>query len=362
MHIDLDYFFAQVEERENSSLKDKPVVVCVYSGRTEHSGAVSTANYIARKFGVKSGMPIMLAEKILSGKDAVFLAVNHELYDKVSDKVMGIINEFGDKFEQVSVDEAFIDVTKRLAGDFEKAEEFVAEVKKTIKSKERLTCSVGVGPNKLIAKMASSFKKPDGLTVVKPPDVKKFLNPMPVGKLYGIGEKTEEKMGKLGVKTIEDLARIEVSKLIEIFGKKLGTYFHLAANGIDNEPVQDRESAESLSRIATLKEDTRNLESMIPVLNRLSEEVKVRLDMQNLNCASVGVITVMEDLTLHSKSRTLDSPTEDIETIKSILIELLEMLLKDKTDLNIRRLGVKVSKLSEKGKQKPINEFFEVKS
>jgi DNA polymerase IV (DinB-like DNA polymerase) len=257
--VDLDYFYAQCEELRNPSLKDKPVVVCVYSGRTEESGAVSTSNYLARKYSVKSGMPIYLAKKKLENVDAVFLPVDEKLYEETSYKVMQFLSGYADEFEQVGIDEAYLDVTKRTNGSFKDAKDLANQIKSEMRSHLGLSCSIGVGPNKLIAKIAADEKKPDGLTIVEPSQIKEFLEPLPVGRLIGVGVKTVEKMHNMGICTISDLAKYDVQKLISEFGKTVGTYFHNASLGVDNEPVSERGEPESLSRISTLKEDTREL-------------------------------------------------------------------------------------------------------
>ncbi|MFQ5763159.1 MAG: DNA polymerase IV, partial [Candidatus Bathyarchaeia archaeon] len=181
MHLDLDYFFAQCEEKRRPELHDKPVVVCVYSGRTPDSGAVSTANYVARRMGVKSGIPIIQAKRLLEkAADAVFLPVDHDFYESMSARVMSILRHRCEKFEQGGIDEAYMEVTGRVQGDFDRAAAEAAEVKREVHEREGLICSIGIGPNKLIAKIASDFQKPDGLTVVKPEGVQSFLADMDV--------------------------------------------------------------------------------------------------------------------------------------------------------------------------------------
>ena len=208
MLVDLDYFFAQCEELRNPSLKEKPVVICVYSGRTADSGAVSTANYIAREYGVRSGMPIYLAKKKLENVDAAFLPVDDHYYEEVSRRVMAVLKGFGDEFEQMGIDEAFLDDSMRTRGSFHDAEELAKTIKNELLNQERLTCSIGVGPNKLIAKMAADEKKPNGLTVISPEHVHGFLEPLPVNRLIGVGTKTLEKMKSMQINTIGDLASV----------------------------------------------------------------------------------------------------------------------------------------------------------
>ncbi len=346
MHMDLDYFFAQCEERENPSLKNKPVVVCVYSARGGDSGAVSTANYIARKYGVKAGIPIALAKRRLKERDAVFLPVNRELYETVSESIMGLLRGYADRFEQVSIDEAFLDVTQRVGGSFERAREIAQSIKEDILAKERLTCSVGIGPNKLIAKMAADFQKPNGLTLVKPEDVKSFLSGLPVDKLYGVGRKTEKRMLEMGIKTVGELAKYPLEDLVKAFGKTLGLYFHNASNGVDDEPVQERGMAESISRITTLRENTRDLNTILEDLYRLSEAIHERVVEQGLNFKSIGIVAIMEDLSIHTRSKTLSSPTDDLKVIRKTCRELLEGFLEKESSLQLRRIGVRVSGLT----------------
>jgi len=342
MLVDLDYFFAQCEERRNPSLREKPVVVCVYSGRTEDSGAVSTANYVARKYGAKSGMPIFLAKRKLKGVDAVFLPVDHAFYGEVSGNIMRILESYADSFEQVGIDEAYSDVTQRVNGDFEAAEELARKMKGEVKAREGLTCSVGVAPNKLVAKIAASIRKPDGLTVVKPDEVESFLAPLPVDRLIGVGRKTSEKMELLGIRTIGDLARYDIMKLIEVFGRNLTGYFQNASHGVDESPVQERSGAESISRIVTLKEDTRDLDAVMRRANELCEDVYATLIERGLSFKSVSVSAVLRDMSIHSRSRSFETPTDDLEILREAIGELFERLLAE-VGLEARRVGVKVS-------------------
>ena len=355
--IDLDYFFAQCEEIRNPALKGKPVVVGMYSGRTEDSGAVSTSNYEARKFGVKSGIPLFLAKKRLEGTEAVFLPVDYDYYQQVSDKIMQMLRGYADAFEQVGIDEAYLDVTKKTNGDFEAAKALVQEMKSAVKQEVGITFSAGIGPNKLVAKIASDVQKPDGVTAVLPGEVERFLSPLPVDRLLGVGRKTTVKMDALGIKTIGDLAKYDAQKLLDVFGKNLGVYFHNAANGIDNEPVQETGEAESISRIATLKENTRDIAVIMEKISQLIEDIGKELAQKKLSFKQVGVIFIMTDLTAKSRMQTLEKPTNDIELLRKTARELLEKYL-DESELEIRRVGVKVSHfVKEEPEQKRLTNF-----
>ncbi len=357
--VDLDYFFAQCEELRNPALKGKPVVVGMYSGRTEDSGAVSTANYIARKYGVKSGVPLFLAKKRLEGVEAVFLPVDAEFYEQISDRIMQALRGYADVFEQVSIDEAYLDVTQRVQGSFEAAEALARRMKVEVKEQQGLVFSVGVGPNKLVAKIACDSQKPDGITVVKPEEVAVFLALLPVDRLVGVGRKTTAKMETLGVKTIGDLARFDVQRLVEVFGKTLGVYFHNAANGVDEEPVQEAGETESISRIATLKENTRDLAVILEKTSQLTEDIGKELAQRNLSFKQVGIIAIMADLSVHSRSQTLERPEKNVEVLEKAVRELFEKFLGE-SELEIRRVGVKISRFSkEETKQKQLSSFFQ---
>ena len=360
MLADLDYFFAQAEEVRNPSIKEKPVVVCVYSGRTPDSGAVSTANYNARKYGVKSGIPIFLAKKKLENMDAVFLPVDEAYYEQVSNNIMNILRAFADSFEQVGIDEAYLNVTQRTEASYEKAKELAERIKKEVKAQQRISCSIGVAPNKLIAKIAADAQKPDGLTIVKPEQIETFLSPLPVGRLIGVGRKTEEKLEPLEIKTIGDLAKCPAQRLVEVFGKNHGTYLHNAAQGIDFTPVQEAGETESISRISTLKEDTRALEQILEKAYTLGGDIHAKLAQRKIKFKQVSIIAIMKDLTIHSRNRKLENPTDDLKTLKKAARELFEKLLAE-TELDIRRIGVKISdfiKQDEQERQKQITDFF----
>ncbi len=357
-HIDFDYFYAQCEEIRKPELKTKPVAVCVFSDRGGDSGAIATANYTARKYGVKSGMPIAFAKKRLQEReDAVFLPTDFEYYSEVSQKAMDIMKEFADIFEYVGRDEAYLDVTKKTGGDFERAGHIAQQIKNSIREKLKMTCSVGVSPNKLVSKIASDYKKPDGLTIVSPEKVESFLEPLKIRDIPGIGKKTEEKFAEMKLETIGQLRELDIFKLNQLFGRKSGTYIYNAARGIDEEPVAEREPSVQYSKIITLKKDSKDFDFLLESLKEICKELHQVVLEKNKMFKSVGIQFFQSDLSGKSKSRMLRSPTTSLEELEKVSEQLLREALEDQEKL-VRRLGVKVSELSEIKGQSSIDSYF----
>ena len=354
-HLDLDYFFAQVEEVENPSLKDTPVLVCVFSGRTQESGVISTSNYKAREHGIKSGMPIALAKRRLEGVEASFIPMNHEKYEDYSQRVMEILRREVDTLEQTGIDEAFFDITKRTRGDYAAASRIALEIKARILSEEKLTCSIGIGPNKVVAKIASDFKKPDGLTVVRGDEVNAFLSPLSADRIHGVGPKTAKLLEEKGISTIPQLARTPTDTLVELFGKKLAVYLHNASNGIDDEPVLDSGGITQLSRIITLKHDTHSVDEVMVELLPALRDLHERLVSKNLFFRNLSVMGVLKNLSLHTRSKTLETPTNEYPVIEKEVRELFTILLHEVGDL--RRAGVRMSGLQDMVDQHTLTEF-----
>ena len=357
-HIDFDYFFAQCEEIRAPELKTKPVVVCVYSDRGGDSGAIATANYTARKFGVKSGMPIHFAKKRLKERpDTVFLPTDFDYYSDVSEKAMKIIEKYTDVFEYVGKDEAYLDVSEKTEGSFEKASHLAQQIKNIIREKVKLTCSIGISPNKLISKIASDFKKPDGLTVVPPEKVETFLDPLKIRDIPGIGKKTEAKFSEMNLETISDLKKLDVFSLNQQFGRKGGAYIYNSVRGIDDEPVTPRSPNIQYSKIVTLKKDSKDFDFLSKNLDELSKEVHEIIRNKNLMFKSVGIQFVQSNLSNKTKSRMLRNPTSSLDELMKTSKQLLKEALEDQT-IDVRRLGVKVSELSEMKGQSNIDSYF----
>ncbi|MDE1830094.1 MAG: DNA polymerase IV [Thaumarchaeota archaeon] len=357
-HIDFDYFYAQCEELRKPELRTRPVVVCVFSDRGGDSGAVATANYQARKYGVKSGMPIKFAKRKLEEvPEAVFLPTDFEYYSEISEAAMKIIREHADIFEYVGRDEAYLDVTKKTGGNFASAAHLAQQLKNALRSNIGLSSTIGVSVNKLVSKIASGFKKPDGLTVVQPDKTESFLDPLPIKDIPGIGKKTEEKFHEMGLQTISDLKKLDVFKLNSLFGRKTGTYIFNAARGIDDYPVSPRGDPIQYSRIITLKQDTKDFEFLAKDLEHLCIEIHGAILKDNLVFKSIGIQFVQEDLSNRTKSRTLKNPTSSLDELKKTALQLLKELLEDQR-LLVRRLGVKVSDFTEVAGQIDITSYF----
>jgi len=357
-HVDFDYFYAQCEETRSPELQSKPVCVCVFSDRGGDSGAIATANYTARKYGVKSGIPISFAKKRLEErKDAVFLPVDFDFYSEMSEKAMKVMKSQSDIFEYIGKDEAYLDVTERVGGDFDKASHLAQQIKNSIRDKIKLSCSIGISPNKLVSKIASDFHKPDGLTVVPPDKIDEFLEPQKIRVIPGIGKKTEEKFSVMNLKTIGDLKKLDIFTLNKEFGRKNGTFIYNAVRGIDNEPVKKRETSLQYSKITTLKKDSKEYEFLSESITELCKEVHWVLIKNNRMFKSIGIHFVQSDLSNKSKSRMLRSSTTSLEELQRNADQLLKEALENQT-ITIRRLGVKVSELSEVQGQRDITSYF----
>ena len=356
-HVDFDYFYAQCEEIRNSKIKGKCVAVCIFSDRGGDSGAIATANYNARKFGVKSGIPIMLAKNKLKEEDAIFLPADFDYYSEISEKAMEIIEKYADVFEYVGRDEAYLDVTTKTKNDFHNAEHLAQQLKNEILNNLKLTCSIGITSNKLLSKIASDYKKPDGLTTVKPEQVDEFLSPLKIRKIPGIGKKTEDVFGQMNINTVEELRRINIFDLNKMFGRKTGGYIFNSAKGIDIEPVKPRASTIQFSKIITLKKNSKdqnflqeNIEELCVQLNQIAID-------DNKMYRSIGIQFVNEDLSTKTKSRMLRNPVNDITELKKVVNQLLKEILIEQ-EMLVRRIGVRISEFSDVEGQSSITNYF----
>ena len=338
LHIDMDSFYSSVEVREKPEIRGLPVVVGSDPKGGSGRGVASTCSYEARKFGIHSGMAISKAYKLCP--DAVYLRVNMKLYKEVSAEIMQTLRIFADKFQQVSVDEAYLDIGESIS-DYESATLLAKKIKSEIQRLHRLTCSIGVAPNKVIAKIASDFNKPNGLTVVRPEDIQDFLFPMHVSKIPGIGKKTQPILQELGIETVGQLATCDVQLLIPRFGK-FGVVMHQLANGIDTREVKEREEVKSVSTEDTFDEDISDPGRIEQVFKELTEKVHASMMKKRFRYRTVTIKVRYEDFRTYTRARTLNAATTDKEVItKNALILMEEFMGKGR----FRLLGVGVTKL-----------------
>jgi len=358
LHVDFDYFYAQCEEIRTPALKTKPVAVCMFSDRGGDSGAIATANYMAREFGVKSGLSIRSAKQMLKTRaDSAFLPADFEYYSEMSEKSMNIIQKFADIFEYVGRDEAYLDVSEKVEQDFAKANHIAQQIKNEVREKTKLTCSVGISPNKLLSKIASNYKKPDGLTTITPDKISEFMETLNLGDIHGIGKKTVQRLAEEGIETISQAKNLDVFVLISMFGKKTGAYIHNAVRGIDKDAVKIRAPTLQLSKIMTLKEDSVDYTFLEKNLLKLCEKLHSSITKEKKMFRTVGIYLTQTDLSNKTKSRMLRNSTLSLDELKKVSVQLLKEALEDQSIL-VRRLGVKVSELSDIKGQSNITNYF----
>jgi DNA polymerase IV (DinB-like DNA polymerase) len=360
-HIDFDYFYAQCEEIRKPELRNIPSVVCVYSGREEDSGVVSTCNYEARKYGVKAAMPIKLAKSKLKDIHSIFLPTDMPYYHEISLKAMRLIQNYGELFEQVSVDECYVDFTKITNSDFDDAKIFAVSLQKNIKAQIKLTCSIGVGPNKLVAKIASGINKPNGITVVRQEDAKQFISNCKIEDIPGVGPKTSKKLELLGIKSISDISNKSIFELRDSLGYKIATFLVNASNAIDYSQIKIRGTSKQIGKIVTLKKDTTSFEQVKLTVENLCTSVFENLENKRQSFRVLSIILILENLQhiSFSKSLKLYSASSD-ELRKNSLSILNEMISNNSISLdNIRRIGVVVSDLKDNSGQDSLLNYFE---
>jgi DNA polymerase IV (DinB-like DNA polymerase) len=360
-HIDFDYFYAQCEEIRKPELRNIPSVVCVYSGREEDSGVVSTCNYEARKYGVKAAMPIRLAKSKLKDVEAIFLPTDMPYYHDISRNAMRIIENYGELFEQVSVDECYVDFTKITNSDFDDAKIFANSLQKNIKDQINLTCSIGVGPNKLISKIASGINKPNGITVVSREDAKNFISNCKIEDIPGVGPKTAKKLESLGIESISDISKKSIFELRDALGYKTATFLVNASNAIDYSQIKVRGTSKQIGKIVTLKKDIANFEQINLTAASLCTSVYENLRNKGQAFRILTIILILENLqhVSFSKSLKLYSASFD-ELHKNSLFIIKEMINNNSISLdNIRRMGVVVSDLKDISGQDSLVNYFE---
>lgn len=360
-HIDFDYFYAQCEEVRKPELRDIPSVVCVYSGREDDSGVVSTCNYEARKYGVKAAMPIRAAKSKLKDVGAVFLPTDIPYYQEISRNAMKIIQNYGDLFEQVSVDECYVDFTKITNSDFDDAKIFATSLQKNIKEQINLTCSIGVGPNKLISKIASGVDKPNGITVVSQDDAKNFISNCKIEDIPGVGPKTLLKLNSLGIKSISDISKKNIFELRDALGYKTATFLANASNAIDYSQIKIRGASKQIGKIVTLKKDQPEFEQIKMIAATLCVSVFENLKNKRQAFRVLTVILILENLQHVSISKSLKLYSASLEELnKNSLLIINEMITNNSISLdNIRRMGVVVSDLKDISGQDSLLNYFE---
>ena len=331
VHVDMDAFFTSVEQRDRPELLGKPVVV---GAPADKRGVVAAASYEARKFGVHSAMPSRTAYRLCP--QAVFLRGDHAKYSRESERVMAILRQFTPLVEQVSVDEAYLDVTAslRLFGD---GEQIAQAIKRRIRETTGLTASVGVAPNKFLAKLASDMRKPDGLMVITDADKLDLLRPLPIGRIAGIGKKTEPVFHEIGIHTIGDLQRFPIETLRVHFGV-WADEMKARAMGEDDRPVEPYGEAKSISNEATFEKDVSEMKTLERTVWELADEVGRRLRAEGVRARTVQLKLRWSDFTTLTRRMTLPEATDDEGQIAEVAIQLMRRELKEPRP--VRLIGV----------------------
>ena len=337
IHIDMDAFYAAVEQRDFPQYRDKPVVV---GGDPSARGVVATCSYEARRYGIHSAMPCAQAQRLCP--HAIFLKPRFEVYRVISQQIREIMLGYTDLIEPLSLDEAYLDVTQ-CKRNFKSPTLIAKSIKKEILSKTNLSSSAGISYNKFLAKIASDFDKPDGLTLITQKQGPDFVKKLTIGKFYGIGPATESKMQNLGIYTGEDLLAWSLEELSPIFGK-VSEYYYRAARGEDNRQVESHRQRKSIGSETTFNKDLTHVKEMHEKLLQLATEVWHELQVKQVSARTITIKVKFDDFSQVTRSKTL---TSEIDELEDITLHLDELLQKAQVESRrVRLLGVTASNLT----------------
>ena len=334
LHVDMDAFYASVEQRDHPEYRSRPVIVGSDPQEGKGRGIVATCSYEARKFGVHSAQPISRAWRLCP--EGIYVRPDMDKYSRVSSHVMGILLGFTDLLEQVSIDEAFLDVTgsERLMGT---GVEIAGKIKERIRNELGLTASVGVAANKFAAKVASDLNKPNGLVVVAPGKEKEFLSPLPIRRIWGVGPKTETVLKKIGLERIGQISAMSHSELTARLGKS-GAHFWQLSQGIDDRPVVSEEGCKSIGHEITFDTDTGDWALLKRTLLGLTEKVAQRLRLNGVSARTIAIKFREADFSTCTRRITLNNPVDTSEKIFPAALGLLRNLFRE--DILVRLIGV----------------------
>ncbi|MDQ7842120.1 MAG: DNA polymerase IV [Armatimonadota bacterium] len=336
LHVDVDAFFAAVEQLRRPELRGRPVVVGG-DGNPHRRGVVSTASYEARAYGIHSAMPLRTAYRLCP--EAVFLPVDFRTYGEYSRRIMAILREYTPLVEQVSVDEAFLDVSARPEDPLDLAE----TIRRRIREETGLTISVGIGPNKLLAKIASGLRKPDAVTRIPADRAAETLRDLPVRVLWGVGPKTAARLQEaFGVRTVGELCAVPLERLQALLGPHHGAYLYHVCRGEDDSPIVTEWEPKSMSRETTYQVDTRKREVIVRTIAALAEEVADDLRRDGYRGRTVTVKIRYHDFKTHTRARTLEEEIGNARQIREAALTLLDRFTLDRP---VRLVGVRVSGL-----------------
>ncbi len=358
LHIDMDAFFASVEERDHPRIKGMPIVVGADPANGKGRGVVSTANYAARKYGIKSALPISRAwelsqqAKKAGRPEVVFFEPNIKKYSAISHEIFTYIGTLGDAMEPASIDECYLEIidtsgTSKQVGKWEDAEKIAREIQDKVQKDFQLSCSIGIGPNKLIAKIAAGRQKPHGLTVVREA-VQEFLDPLSVRELRGIGPKTGAGLQEIGVETVKQLRQKTKGDLIAHFGVKHGESMYKQARGIDDSPLETSREQKSSGSETTFDKDTLDPSEILGTFRALSEEVAKQLKKSAKRFKTVSIVVRFSDFQTQTRSHTLEETSDEKTVLETEALKLLLPFLDSRENpkhKKIRLVGVRAEKL-----------------
>jgi DNA polymerase IV len=353
LHVDMDAFYASIEQLDDPRLKGRPVIVGADPREGHGRGVVAACSYEARKFGVRSALPIGRAWKLCP--EGAFVRPRMKRYVEVSAQVMEVLRQFTNLVEPLSIDEAFLDITGSITL-FGAPVQIARAIKKQIRETTGLTASAGVAPNKFLAKIASDLKKPDGLVVVELGEIEAFLRDLPIARLWGVGPKTEDRLHEMGLHTIGAIRGRTQEEMTRALGSNLGAHLHALAQGHDERPVVPNWEPKSISNETTFEEDTRDRELLVQTIRRLAESVGRRLRRENYRARKVTLKIRFEPFDTHTRQTSVKRPIDGDEDITRLALGLFDQFSLDR---RVRLIGVGTGEIVRPGEEPAQMDLFD---